>query len=112
MRQGLGKKLHQTVADHLGQQADSVASVAGRPGRLFFEYGPGFCKRDRLPSRWVLQQRGLKAVRVIDRLQGGLTAHAEFTLIDGMFRVALQLDDATLPVFGQHTTARRTLTAG
>jgi hypothetical protein len=49
---------------------------------------------------------------MIYSLQGGLTPHAKFTVVDGMKRVPFDFNDPPFPVFGENTATRRTLPAG
>ncbi len=49
---------------------------------------------------------------MIYSLEGGLTAHAELSLVDGMKWVAFEFDDSAFPVFGQDPAAGRAFATG
>ena len=103
---------HLAFADHLGHEPHPVGAPAGGLPGLGLEQGLRPIEADGDKPVRSLQQRGFQPVRVVDGLQGGLTAHAKLAAVERVQGIALDLDHAPLAVLGNDAAAGRALPAG
>ncbi len=110
--QGLACEVQEAFPHDLSKHPDSTLAVPHRCFGLGLQDGFCFSIGYGAPCPCLFQQRSFDSVWVVDSLQGCLAPHAQPTPVDGMERIALNLDGPALSVFGQDATAGWTLPAG
>jgi hypothetical protein len=97
---------------HLRDQTHPAGASPGCGPEPLHEKVPSLAVGEGAPGFPFLEERGLDPIRVVDCLQGRLSAHAEGAEVYRMKRVPLHLDDPVLADLREDAAPGRALPAG